>query len=85
MPKRKLAVEMESYLKEVTGLDHKKVAVFLSVFGMPGTTLQKISSIVHTKNADLVSAKAFTYLLNFSEAQLKEAEQFAVEAVGKNE
>ena len=78
-PKRKIPLETEVYLKECKGVEGKKTAVFLGCFGVPGTALQKMQSILQTRNATVVASKAFAYLLHFSDAQLKEARQFALE------
>lgn len=82
-PKRKVPEEMEIYLKECKGIEGKPVAVFLNCFGIPGTALQKIQSILQTRNAQLVNCKVFTYLLGLADQQLKEAGRFAKETVQK--
>ncbi len=80
MPKRKLPQEMEVYLKECQGIENKKAIVFLNAFGMAGTTLQKMTSILHTRNVNVTKSKVFTFLLNFSPEQIKEAEEFALDS-----
>lgn len=82
-PKRKIPEEMQVYLKECRGLEGKMVSVFLSCFGVPGTALQKIQSILQTRNATVINSKAFIYLLNFSGKQLQEAREFAQESLQK--
>jgi hypothetical protein len=82
-PKRKLPEEIEVYLKECRGIEGKATAVFLNCFGMPGTVLQKMQSILQTRNAQLVNSRVFTYLLNLTEPQFREAEQFARETTEK--
>lgn len=82
-PKRKIPEEMEVYLKECRGIEGKKTAVFLNCFGIPGTALQKMQSILQTRNAQLVNSKVFTYLLSLSDKQFEEAKQFAVETAQK--
>jgi len=79
MPKRKLPPEMELFLKECKGIESKKVAVFLTAFGMAGTVPQKISSILATRSVTVVTSKVFTFLVNFSPEQLKNAREFAVD------
>lgn len=83
-PKRKLPDEMEYYLKECKGIEGKKVAVFLDCFGIPGTTLQKIKSILQTRNATVLDGTVFSYLLGLSEQQLEEARRFALAVLQKN-
>ncbi len=82
-PKRKLPEEMEVYLKECRGIEGKPTAVFLNCFGIPGTALQKMQSILQTRNAQLLDSKVFTYLLSLTEPQFKEAERFAKETIQK--
>lgn len=84
-PKRKIPQEMEVYLKECKGLEGKPTAIFLSCFGIPGTTLQKIQSILQTRNAKIVESHVFTYLLHFSAQQLQEIKTFAGSVIQKSE
>ena len=82
-PKRKIPQEMEVYLKECRGIEGKKTAVFLSCFGMPGTTIQKIQSILQTRNANVLESQAFSYLLNFSDQQLDQVKEFGARTLTK--
>ncbi|MBU0635576.1 hypothetical protein KKE06_00960 [Candidatus Micrarchaeota archaeon] len=76
-PKRKLPEEIIVYLQECTGIEGKSTAVFLNCFGIPGTSLQKIQSILQTRNAKIINNKIFTYLLGLTKKQLEEAKEFA--------
>lgn len=81
MPKRRLPAEMELYLKECRGIENKSVAFCVMAFGMAGRVPQKMTSILHTRNATVKSSEVFTFLVNFSKEQLATADAFTKKLV----
>jgi len=75
-PKRKIAKAVEAYLRQCSGIEGKKVAVFLTCFGIPGTALKKISGIIQSRGAIVADSLVVAYLLSISAKQFEEAKEF---------
>jgi flavodoxin len=82
-PKRKISPETEAFIKKCHGLDGKKVAVFVSCFGIPGTTIKRMAALLQTRGALVVGSLAVPYLLSISKKDLDGAEEFAKAILSK--
>jgi flavodoxin len=83
--KRKISRELESFIKECKGLDGKKSVVFLTCFGVAGTSLKKITGMLNARGSTVIDSLVITYLLGISAKQLESAREFGKKITGEKD
>ena len=67
---------VSSYLRQLRRIKGKRVALFASCMALPGTTIQRMSSILSTKGAVVAESLTIRSVFKIDETKLGEAEKF---------
>jgi hypothetical protein len=72
-----------SYLRKMRNTGGKKFALFATCTALPGTTIQRMASILSTKGAKVEGSLTIRSIFPIGEAKLREAHGFAEQLSGQ--
>jgi flavodoxin len=70
---------VSSYLRLLQNAEGKRFALFATCTVLPGTTMQRMSSVLATKGANVLGSIVVKSVFALNEAKLAEAKEFAIE------
>lgn len=74
-----------SYLRSLRNTNGKKFALFATCTALPGTTMQRMGSILSTKGGTVVNSLTIRSIFPIEGAKLQEAKAFAEQLAGLHE